>query len=99
MEKRSTFSSSFGSSGVGDAFRFHAMLEVAAVDLHFLQAPPPPRGELAASPRDWHFTLRVHVPQLELELLLAEVPAAGLSKLQAASYRKLLLCLCATKRS
>ncbi|CAE7748294.1 unnamed protein product [Symbiodinium sp. CCMP2592] len=45
MEKRSTFSSSFGSS-----------------------------GELAASPRDWHFTLRVHVPQLELELLLAEVP-------------------------
>ena len=61
--------------------------------------PPPPRGELAASPRDWHFTLRVHVPQLELELLLAEVPAAGLSKLQAASYRKLLLCLCATKRS
>ena len=40
MEKRSTFSSSFGSSGVGDAFRFHAMLEVAAVDLHFLQAPP-----------------------------------------------------------
>ena len=67
MEKRSTFSSSFGSSGVGDGFRFHA-----AADLQ-----PPRRGELAASPRDLHFTLRVHVPQLELELLLAEVPATA----------------------